>query len=242
MFAGGNPFNPTGSAGTISDTVNLPPTARSPTSSPGRSAQRHGHVVEHGHRYSAVWPPAHFRDRHRQCHATGPEWPVRLRLRRSGRRWHQNSGRSGDSQRHGRTHRHDHRRDRGQYDDQDRRHRLLQLPELAAGNYTITETQPTNYIEGKGDDQVGSQNSGTVVQTPTTNAIQNITLLAGVNGINNNFGNLGLTTAAVSKRSFLNPPPVLTIIKSDNTAARAICRPLPAVRSERLATPRPARR
>ena len=88
------------------------------------------------------------------------------------------------------------------------------FPNLGAGNYTITETQPTNFIDGK--DAVGSQNSGTIVQTATTNAIQNITLTAGTNGINNNFGNLGLAPPFVSKRDFINPnnPPNLGAIQS----------------------------
>ena len=93
---------------------------------------------------------------------------------------------------------------------------------LAAGNYTITETQPTNFIEGMNDDQVGSQNSGTIAQTATTNAVQNITLASGVNGINNNFGNVGETMGSVSKRSFLDPSPVLTITKVDNVGGSSI--------------------
>jgi uncharacterized repeat protein (TIGR01451 family) len=99
---------------------------------------------------------------------------------------------------------------------------------LAAGNYTITETQPTNYIEGK--DEVGSQSSGTIAQTAKTNAVQNITLAADVNGINNDFGNLGLTMAYVSKRGFLDPStPVnlttvdsLSITKVDNAGGSSI--------------------
>jgi uncharacterized repeat protein (TIGR01451 family) len=93
---------------------------------------------------------------------------------------------------------------------------------LAAGTYTITETQPTNFIEGKNDDQVGSQNSGTIAQTSTTNAVQNITLTAGVSGTGNNFGNVGESLSSVSKRSFLDPPPVLTITKVDNAGGSSI--------------------
>jgi uncharacterized repeat protein (TIGR01451 family) len=93
---------------------------------------------------------------------------------------------------------------------------------LAAGNYTITETQPTNFIEGKNDNQVGSQNSGTIAQTATTNAVQNITLTSGVNGAGNNFGNVGQTLGSISKRSFLDPPPVLTITKVDNAGGSSI--------------------
>ena len=93
---------------------------------------------------------------------------------------------------------------------------------LAPGNYTITETQPTNYIEGKNDDQVGSQNSGTIAQTATSNAVQSITLAGGVNGINNNFGDVGLTMANVSKRAYLNAPPNVTITKTDSAGGSSI--------------------
>ncbi|HEX4147174.1 MAG TPA: SdrD B-like domain-containing protein [Pirellulales bacterium] len=99
---------------------------------------------------------------------------------------------------------------------------LYSFANLATGNYTITETQPTNFIEGVNDDQVGSQNSGTVAQTATTNAIQNITLAAGVNGAGNNFGNVGETMGSVSKRSFLDPSPILTITKVDNVGGSSI--------------------
>ena len=99
---------------------------------------------------------------------------------------------------------------------------MYSFANLAAGNYTITETQPTNFIEGTNDDQVGSQNSGTVVQTATTNAIQKITLAAGVNGVGNNFGNVGETMESVSKRSFLDPSPDLTITKVDNAGGSSI--------------------
>ena len=85
---------------------------------------------------------------------------------------------------------------------------------LGPGNYTITETQPTNFINGK--DSVGSQNSGTIVQSATNNKIEDITLAGGVNGINNNFGNLGLTPPYVSKREFINPttPPPMAAVET----------------------------
>ncbi len=85
---------------------------------------------------------------------------------------------------------------------------------LQPGNYTITETQPTNFIDGKVT--VGSQNSGTIVQNTTTNLIQSITLGGGVNGINNNFGNLGLTPPYVSKRDYINPsnPPSMAAVET----------------------------
>ncbi len=93
------------------------------------------------------------------------------------------------------------------------------FPSLGAGNYTITETQPTNFIDGK--DSVGSQNSGTIVQGPTTNAIQNITLTDGTNGINNNFGNLGLTPPFVSKQQFLYPPPPVNLAAVESLSGYA---------------------
>ncbi len=85
---------------------------------------------------------------------------------------------------------------------------------LGPGNYTITETQPTNFINGK--DSVGSQNSGTIVQSATNNKIEDITLAGGVNGINNNFGNLGLTPPYVSKREYINPttPPPMAAVET----------------------------
>ncbi len=99
---------------------------------------------------------------------------------------------------------------------------------LAAGTYTISEIQPTNYIEGK--DAVGSQASGTIVQTATTNAIQTITLASGVSGTQNDFGNVGLTLNNVSKRAFMYPPmntiedPAfsLAISKVDNAGGSSI--------------------
>ena len=99
---------------------------------------------------------------------------------------------------------------------------------LDPGTYTITETQPTNYIEGK--DAVGSQGSGTIAQTATTNAIQTITLASGVSGTQNDFGNVGLTLNNVSKRAFMYPPmntiedPAfsLAISKVDNAGGSSI--------------------
>jgi hypothetical protein len=54
---------------------------------------------------------------------------------------------------------------------------------LQAGTYSITETQPGGYLEGATN--VGSQGG-----TPSTDQISAITLNGGVNGINNNFGEL----------------------------------------------------
>ena len=53
---------------------------------------------------------------------------------------------------------------------------------LPAGTYTITETQPTAYQDGK--ETQGTPGTGTVAD----NLFSNITLAAGVNGQNNNFG------------------------------------------------------
>ena len=54
---------------------------------------------------------------------------------------------------------------------------------LRPGTYGITETQPTGYLEGA--TTVGSQGG-----TGATDTITSISLTAGVNGINNNFGEL----------------------------------------------------
>ena len=55
---------------------------------------------------------------------------------------------------------------------------------LSAGTYTITESQPGAYLDGK--DKQGSPGTGSV----NNDSFANITLGAGVNGNNNNFGEL----------------------------------------------------
>lgn len=58
---------------------------------------------------------------------------------------------------------------------------------LKPGNYTITETTPSNYYDGK--DTIGNQGG-----TTANDVFSSITLAAGVNGLYNNFGELGLPT------------------------------------------------
>jgi SdrD B-like domain len=80
---------------------------------------------------------------------------------------------------------------------------------LFAGTYALTEAQPLNFIQGK--TSVGTP-GGTITNNMLT--ISNIQLPAGFNGINNNFGQLGLTTAYASKQFLLfpTPPPPLTAV------------------------------
>ncbi len=55
---------------------------------------------------------------------------------------------------------------------------------LRPGTYTITETQPSAYLDGK--DTQGTPGNGTT----TNDQFSTISLVAGVNGVNNNFGEL----------------------------------------------------
>jgi len=59
---------------------------------------------------------------------------------------------------------------------------------LRPGTYTLTETQPGAYFDGR--ETVGSQASGTVDNTQNSNTISAITLLTGVDGAANNFAEL----------------------------------------------------
>ncbi len=59
-----------------------------------------------------------------------------------------------------------------------------QFTNLPAGTYTITETQPTGYQDGK--DTQGTPGTGTA----GNDVFSTIALAAGVNGVNNNFGEL----------------------------------------------------
>ncbi len=65
---------------------------------------------------------------------------------------------------------------------------------LRPGTYTITETQPPGWVDGK--DTIGSQGG-----TAGSGVLTNIQLGSGVGGINNNFGNLAPTSP---------PPPVIS--------------------------------
>ena len=59
---------------------------------------------------------------------------------------------------------------------------------LRPGTYTITETQPAGFLDGK--ETVGSQGSGTIDNLSDSNTISVIALAQGVNGTDNNFGEL----------------------------------------------------
>jgi SdrD B-like domain/Domain of unknown function (DUF4214) len=63
---------------------------------------------------------------------------------------------------------------------------------LRPGTYGITQTQPSGYIPGA--TTVGSQGG-----TETTGDISNISLASGVNGVNNNFGELRPSTPGVPR-------------------------------------------
>ncbi len=58
---------------------------------------------------------------------------------------------------------------------------------LMPGTYTVKETQPAGYLDGK--DKEGTK-GGTVVNDPAVDQIQSITLVAGDNSQNNDFGEL----------------------------------------------------
>ncbi len=82
---------------------------------------------------------------------------------------------------------------------------------LRPGTYTITETPPINFI-------IGLPTIGSLGGTKTSNIIiSNIIVPSAANGINYNFGEIGLKPEYVSKRSLLNPaqPVSLTGIYDD---------------------------
>lgn len=60
--------------------------------------------------------------------------------------------------------------------------------DLRPGTYTITETTPGGFFDGK--ETVGTQASGTIDNTQDSDTIANITLAQNVNGSGNNFGEL----------------------------------------------------
>ncbi len=76
---------------------------------------------------------------------------------------------------------------------------------LRPGVYKLTETQPINFIDGK--DTIGTPGGIT-----SNDMFSNINLPPGLNGINNNFGELGLTPTYSSKRSLLSPPPPVNLV------------------------------
>ena len=92
---------------------------------------------------------------------------------------------------------------------------------LRAGTYKLTETQPINFIDGK--DTIGTPGG-----TTTNDMFSNINLPPGFNGVQNNFGELGLTPAYASKRSLVVPaPPVIltAIYPTAGTAATTLAAP-----------------
>jgi hypothetical protein len=64
---------------------------------------------------------------------------------------------------------------------------FYEFTNLTAGTYTVTETQPTDYLDGK--DNAGTK-GGTVVNDPAADQIQTITLAAGDISENNDFGEI----------------------------------------------------
>jgi len=87
---------------------------------------------------------------------------------------------------------------------------------LRAGTYKLTESQPINFIDGK--DTIGTPGG-----TTTNDMFSNIVLPGGFNGVQNNFGELGLTPTYASKRSLVSPAPPVVL-----TAIYATANPAPA--------------
>ncbi len=82
---------------------------------------------------------------------------------------------------------------------------------LRPGVYKLTETQPINFIDGK--DTIGTPGGDT-----SNDMFSNINLPANFCGMNNNFGEIGLTPSFSSKRTLLNPPqPVNLVAVYDTT-------------------------
>src|SRR5205807_1011143 len=71
---------------------------------------------------------------------------------------------------------------------------------LRPGTYTITETQPSGYLDGK--DTIGSQGGVT-----SNDHFSSIALQQGVNGVNNDFGELPLVSIEISPPPTQPPPP-----------------------------------
>ncbi len=85
---------------------------------------------------------------------------------------------------------------------------------LRPGVYKLTETQPSNFIDGK--DTIGTPGG-----TTSNDMFSNIKLAAGFNGVNNNFGELGLTPAYASKRFLLFPAQPVNLSAVYGAAATA---------------------
>jgi hypothetical protein len=76
----------------------------------------------------------------------------------------------------------------------------------------LTETQPINFIDGK--DTIGTPGG-----TTSNDMFSNINLPAGFCGMNNNFGELGLTPAYATKRSLLFPAQPVNLVAVNPTTA-----------------------
>jgi len=78
---------------------------------------------------------------------------------------------------------------------------------LRPGIYKLTESQPINFIDGK--DTIGTPGGST-----TNDMFLNIILPTNYNGVNNNFGEIGLKPPYVSKRVMIMPstPTTLTAV------------------------------
>jgi hypothetical protein len=84
---------------------------------------------------------------------------------------------------------------------------------VPAGTYSIVEAQPGAFIDGT--DVVGSQGG-----TLGNDTLSNIVLAGGQTGTNNNFGEVGLAPAFVTKRSFLgSTPDAATMLREMNARA-----------------------
>ena len=85
---------------------------------------------------------------------------------------------------------------------------------LRPGVYKINELQPINFVDGK--DTIGTPGG-----TTSNDMFSNINLPAGFDGVNNNFGELGLAPAFVSKIYFLYPrsPALMTAIYADSNGS-----------------------
>lgn len=82
---------------------------------------------------------------------------------------------------------------------------FYQFNPLRQGFYKLTETQPINFIDGK--DTIGTPGG-----TTSNDMFSNISLPPGFCGMNNNFGELGLTTTYASKRSLLSPAQPVNLV------------------------------
>jgi hypothetical protein len=108
--------------------------------------------------------------------------------------------------------------------------------DLRPGIYKLTEFQPINFVDGK--DTIGTPGG-----TTSNDMFSNINLPAGFAGVNNNFGELGLTPTYVSKIYFLYPrhPANLTAVYDTSTtgSSAAAVTASPAVASPAVTSTSP---